>query len=421
MTRHRPAQHYSSPVAYERSTTASLTGRRWTVAGVLLVGAAILLVRRWEAIQQPFLWAEDGAVFVQDALAPGTDLFTEYNGQVWLVQRALVLLADVVGLSSLPFVLLVSSLVVTLLGLSILLQARLQNLFGGLGYQVVAFWLLLLLPGAWESLGTVLSVHWWLVFSAAAVLLAPAARSRTGTVLEVAWLVALGLSGLVSWIILPIAVGAVIVRRDGVAVLRCVAVIATAIVQFIVLLSSTREPSESAGLIDMARIIALRVGAVAVLGEGWLSDVTRSSTSVLILSIGGTYVIVVAIVAILGRRWPALALAASAVVSVVIGLWGAAEPLALLTLPGGGRYFVPALGFAILILVVGVTARRRWIRILGIVGLVASGFALITSAMIPSPTPPLSPDDWDAFVACVDDGGDCEVAIAPEGWRVATS
>lgn len=419
MTRHRPAQHYSSPVVQERTT--ALAGRRWAVAGVLLVGAAILLLRRWEAIQQPFLWAEDGAVFVQQALAPGADLLTEYNGQLWLVQRALVLVADVIGLSTLPFVLLASSLAVTLLGLSVLMQARLQPLFGGLAYQALAFWLLLLLPGAWESLGTVLSVHWWLVFSAAAVLLAPAARSRTGTVLEVAWLVALGLSGLVSWIVLPIAVGAVIVRRDAATALRCVVVIATAIVQFVVLLSSEREPSESAGLVDMARIVALRVGAVAVLGENWLSDSARSSTSVLILSIGAAYVIVVAIVAILGRRWPALALAASAVVSVVIGLWGAAEPLALLTLPGGGRYFVPALGFAILILVVGVTARRRWIRILGVVGLVASGFALVTSAMIPSPTPPLNPDDWNAFIVCVDRGGSCEVAIAPEGWRVTTS
>ena len=408
-------------MAYERSSPRSLTGRRWLVAGVVLVGAAILLLRRWEAVQQPFLWAEDGAVFVQQALAPGNDLFAPYNGQLWVLQRALVVFGDVLGLSTLPFVLLVSSLVVTLLGLSVLLQARLQQLFGGLGYQVLAFWLLLLLPGAWESLGTILSLHWWLVFSAAALLMAPAARSRTGTVLELGWLVVLGLSGLVSWIVLPIAVGAVIVRRDGAAVVRCLVVIATAVVQFVVLLSSAREPSESAGLIDMARIIALRAGAVAVLGEDWLSDTARSSTSVLVLALGAAYLIAVALVALLGRRWPALALAISAAVSVAIGLWGAAEPLALLTMPGGGRYFVPALGFAILILVLGITARRPWVRALGVIGLAASGFALVTSTMIANPAPPLEPSSWDSFVRCVDGGGPCEVATSPKGWRITTS
>ena len=421
MTRPGLRQHYSAAVAYARSTTASLTGRRWIVAGVVLVGAAILLFRRWEAVQQPFLWAEDGAVFVQQAIAPGSDIFAEYNGQLWVIQRALVVFADVLGLSTLPKVLLLSSLVVTLLGLSVLLQSRLQSLFGGLAYQVLAFWLLLLLPGAWESLGTVLSLHWWLVFSAAAVLLAPGARSRTGTVLELLWLVLLGLSGLVSWIVLPIAIGAVIVRRDAAAVIRALVVVATAAVQFAVLLSSAREPAESAGLVDMVRIIALRVGGVALLGESWLSDATRASTSVLVLALGAAYLIVVALVAVLGRRWPAIALALSAALSVAIGLWGAAEPLALLTLPGGGRYFVPALGFAILILVLGITARRAWIRAIGVIALAVSGFALVTSAVIANPRPPLDPDSWDAFVQCVDRGGECEVAIAPKGWRVTTS
>lgn len=385
---------------------------------MLVVGAAILLLRRQDALQQPFLWAEDGAVFVQQALVPGADVLTEYNGQLWVLQRGLVLLAQALGLSALPLALLVTSLGVTLLGLSVLLQDRLQPLFGGLRYQVLAFWLLLLLPGAWETLGTILSVHWWLVFSAAAVLLAPAARTRTGTGVELAWLLLLGLSGLVSWIVLPIALGALVVRRDGAAVMRCVIVLGTAIVQFAVLLSSTREASDSAGLLDLARITALRVGSVAVLGESWLSEPSRATTSTVVLGLGAAYVVVVLLVALLGRRWPSIALALSAAVSVAIGLWGAAEPLALLTLPGGGRYFVPALGFAVLILVLGITARQLWVRVVGVVGVAASAFAMVTSAVIASPTPPLEPAAWDAFVACVDEGGSCEVAIAPEGWRL---
>jgi hypothetical protein len=171
----------------------------------------------------------------------------------------------------------------------------------------------------------------------------------------------------------------------------------------------------------MARIIALRAGAVAVLGEDWLSDTARPSTSVLVLALGAAYLIAVALVALLGRRWPALALAISAAVSVAIGLWGAAEPLALLTMPGGGRYFVPALGFAILILVLGITARRPWVRALGVIGLAASGFALVTSTMIANPAPPLEPSSWDSFVRCVDGGGPCEVATSPKGWRITTS
>ena len=358
-------------------------------------------------------------MFVQQQLVPGLDLLEPYNGQLWLLQRGILLVLGVSPLEQLPLALLVTSLLITLLATSVLLQARLQPLFGGLRYQSLAFILLLLLPGAWESLGTTLSLHWWLVFSAAAICLAPAARHRWGTGLELAWLALIGLSGLVSWIVLPIALGALILRRDGVTALRALVVVVTGAIQTLVLMTSTRELGESAGIIDMARITALRVGGVALLSEGWLSDPTRGSTSLLILCAGAAFLIVVFIVAIVGRPWPGIVLGLAAVVSITMGLLGADEPLALLIPPQGGRYFVPALGFAVLILVLGITGRSRATRVLAVVALVAMTFAFVADAVVPSPEPALAPEAWREFATCVDtDTGDCSVGIAPEGWRI---
>ena len=404
-----------------RAEGRSSAGHRWIVLGVILAGAVLLLLRRGEALRTPFLWAEDGAVFVQQGLEPGSDLLTPYNGQLWLLQRLLVLGGRVLPLEALPLTLLLGSLLLTLLGLAVLLQARLTPLFGGLRYQALAFGLLLLLPGAWDTLGTTLSVHWWLVFSAAAVLIAPPARHRGGLVAELGWLALLGLSGLAAWIVLPIAIGAMVVRRDRAALLRGIVILATAAVQAVILLTSTREASADTGLIDLARITVLRIGGVAVIGESTLASMVVPGTSIPALALGAAFLIVAALVALLGRRWPSVALLLAAVVSTALGLWGAAEPLALLTLPGGGRYFVPAIGMAVLILVLGLTAARRGIRIVSAIALASMAFAIVTDARIASPEPDLSPSAWSSFASCVEaSDGACEVAIAPEGWRVTT-
>lgn len=402
-----------------RAGGSTPAGRRWIVFAIIIVGALLLLLRRGEALRTPFLWAEDGAVFVQQGLEPGADLLTPYNGQLWLLQRLLVLGGRVLPLEALPLALLVGSLLLTLLGLAVLLQARLAPLFGGLPYQALAFGLLLLLPGAWESLGTTLSVHWWLVFSATAILIAPPARHRWGSVAELVWLALLGLSGLVAWIVLPIAIGAMVVRRDRAALMRALVLVVTAAVQMVVLLTSTREASGDTGLIDVVRITVLRIGGVAVIGESSLASMAVPGTSIPALVVGAVFLLAALLVAVLGRRWPSIALLLAAAVSTAIGLWGAAEPLALLTLPGGGRYFVPAIGMAVLILVLGLTATQRGVRILSAIALVSMAFAIITDARIPSPEPELSPAAWTSFASCVDAGDRaCEVAIAPEGWRV---
>jgi hypothetical protein len=223
----------------------------------------------------------------------------------------------------------------------------------------------------------------------------------------------------VAWIVLPIAIGAMVVRRDRAALMRALVLVVTAAVQMVVLLTSTRVASGDTALIDLMRITVLRIGGVAVIGESSLASTAVPGTSIPALAAGAVFLLAAVLVAVLGRRWPSIALLLAAAVSAAIGLWGAAEPLALLTLPGGGRYFVPAIGMAVLILVLGLTATRRGIRILSVIALVSMAFAIITDARIPSPEPELSPTAWSSFATCVEAGdGACEVAIAPEGWRV---
>lgn len=427
--REHPALHYIPRVAHSDVKQDALgrsgVGRSMLVVGVVLLGALILLVRRHEALTTAFLWAEDGAVFVQQQLAPGADLLVPYNGQLWLIQRLLLTVADLGPLAQLPLTLLLGSLALTLGSMAVVLQYRLGPLFGGLRYQVLAFVLLLLLPGAWESLGTTLSLHWWLVLGAAAICLTPPARHRWGTALEVVWLTIVGLSGLVSWIVLPIAIGALVVRRSSTTALRAGVILATAAVQALVLLTSTRAIGEPAGLVDLARITALRIGGVAVMGEQWLSDAANGSTSLAILAIGAAFLLLAVVVAVVGRPWPGIVLMLAAAVSTAIGLWGADEPLALLTPPQGGRYFIPALSFIVLALVLSLTSPTRWSRMLSGLGLIVMAFAFVTNTVIASPEPALDEKAWRDFAICVESGeGDasdssCTVDIAPTGWRVA--
>lgn len=76
-------------------------------------------------------------------------------------------------------------------------------------------------------------------------------------------------------------------------------------------------------------------------------------------------------------------------------------------------------GEALVTSVLGRTSTRRGRSIEAAIGLASMAFAIVTDARISSPEPALSPSAWSSFASCVEAGDrGCEVAIAPEGWRV---
>lgn len=392
---------------------------RWLIVLLVLLGLAILVARRHQELLTGWLWAEDGDIFLHDALVPGADILTPYNGQLWLVQRLAFAAIDALPLTWAPGLIVLVSLVLITLSVSVALQGRLAETFRGRGLQVLAFVLLLAMPGAWESTGLLVTVHWWFPLSAALILIAPAPRTRTGLILELAWLVLIGMTGLTSWIVLPVAVAAVLVRQEGISVLRLGVVLATAAVQAFTFLNSPRALADVAAPVDFARIALQRVGAVAIAGEQGLAGVTTRTVLLAVLAAGAAFLLAVLLVAVVGRRWPGIALLISGAIATVLGILGADEPYALLQAPFGGRYFVPALSFAILILVLGIRGTVRWTRVLAILALVAMAFAFVVDFLLPPVTPLLDAQEWQAFVECVESGsGTCAVDIAPKGWQV---
>ncbi len=405
------------------SRTLSASDRRplprWLTVLLVIGGLALLVARRHQEALTGWLWAEDGAEFLRDALLPGADILTPYNGQLWVVQRLAFALIDAAPLAWAPLLILVISLVLITGSVAVVLQSRLTELFRGRGLQALAFVLLLATPGAWESTGLLLTVHWWFPVGASLLLMAPAPRSRAWLVVELAWLVVIGLTGLTSWIVLPVAIAAVIVRQEGITIVRLVVILATAVVQGITLVNSPRALAEVAAPLDFARIALQRVGSVAIAGERGLADVTTRPVLIAVLAAGAAFLLAVLLVALMGRRWPGIALVTSAVIATVLGILGADEPSALLQAPYGGRYFLPALTFAILILVLGIRGRPRWTRIVAVVALVGMSFAFVVDFLLPPVTPLLDAQEWQTFTACVESGeSGCSIDIAPAGWKV---
>ena len=56
---------------------------------VVTAGLVLLVFRRPSSLVFPTFWAEDGAVFYQEQVAPGSDLLSVYNGYLHLAMRVI--------------------------------------------------------------------------------------------------------------------------------------------------------------------------------------------------------------------------------------------------------------------------------------------------------------------------------------------
>ncbi|WP_147445621.1 hypothetical protein [Corallococcus aberystwythensis] len=129
-------------------------------ATALLACFAVLTLRSHERIPQAHLWAEDGAVFLTDALAHGLGAtFIPYAGYLHIVPRLLAW-----GLSLLPIEAFALGLAWALLAINaavfaLIARVRCRWLVPHDGVRVLLAVAFCFLPGTWEVMGNLANLH----------------------------------------------------------------------------------------------------------------------------------------------------------------------------------------------------------------------------------------------------------------------
>lgn len=158
-------------------------GWRTAAAPVAVLGATLIAFARLSPTVRGTIWAEDGAVFVQDALArPGLfGVFAPYQGYLHVVPR----LAAEFVVRFFPVdayavaISVVSSLLVSLIAFMVFhcASAISTRLIPRLAWASIT---ILVAPGAVESQGNFANVHWYLLWLAPWLLIKPAQSKREG-------------------------------------------------------------------------------------------------------------------------------------------------------------------------------------------------------------------------------------------------
>ncbi|WP_285242358.1 hypothetical protein [Pseudarthrobacter sp. fls2-241-R2A-127] len=170
------------------SKASMALGWRMAAAPVAVLGAGLIAFARLSPTAQGTIWAEDGAVFVQDALArPGIlGVFSPYQGYLHVVPRLAA--AFVVRLFPVDAyavaISLLSSLIVGLVAFMVFLCASAisTRLVPRLAWASIT---ILVAPAALETSGNLANLHWYLLWLAPWLLIKPARNGAEGIVLFV--------------------------------------------------------------------------------------------------------------------------------------------------------------------------------------------------------------------------------------------
>lgn len=414
--------------------------RRVTYGVMLVTGTALLFFRVAEGARN-VVWAEDGAVFLEQTFSGRfvENLFTPYAGYMHLYPRlAGEIVSHVFPTASLG------------VGMNI------AGAFAWAGVALTAFvftssrltvfarfalWaLVLLLPiGSWETATNVANSHWFLMFGVFVVL---ATRSDSlGRIVFGSAVVAVGvMSDPLNLIFVPLVVVRLVTVPGWRNRIPGLVYVASMLVQIALVASTSRQVgAKTPELEAYGSTYSLRVVVNTLLGPTWGQDVYESVTR-LPLIIGGL-VVVVALAGLLALRWRQSGLGIAALffsitffVMVNRLTWKSIEvPAPDEIIAWAGRYSVlPSLLLYLAIIVLLdqlLRLRGRRARILGTVvalivvgGLASSGISNFQhERSIVAGAPDMQIEAEHAETACAfDPSAIVELHIAPAPWVIRT-
>jgi hypothetical protein len=369
--------------------------------GLVMTGLLVMTLRKPDAVLHPQLWAEDGAVFLRDALLLGPDaILTPYAGYLHVLPRLVAAGAPHLSALHAPWLFTAGAIVPVLLVGGLLASRRLPlTAAERLGCML----LVALPPMPGEVLLNLTNSQWILGFVLVLLLMAKPAVRASGFITDAGLITLSGLTGPASLVFAPLFVGRAIWEPSKGTRVSAFFAVVTAATQGMVLLTSGRLSIGEAAPVD---VVMARLGArlAALAGFAPSEDAGFLITSILL-----GIVVLFLVLLVLERVWPAaIALAAGMVLfaTVLLGARGVDGGLAV----GGERYF--SLPIA-LVLWSGLLAWRpyRWLPLL----VVAVVLWLSAPAFC---VPALRDLRWPTAAACLDGQKACHVPINPEGWAI---
>lgn len=369
--------------------------------GLTLTGLLLMIVRKPDVVLQPQLWAEDGAVFLRDALLLGPEaIVTPYAGYLHLMPRLVAATAPYLSAAHTPWVFTAGAMVPVLLVAALLASRRLPLTAAE---RVGCLLLVALPPMPGEVLLNLTNSQWVLGFVFVLLLMAKPAERAPAFMTDAGLLTLVGLTGPASLVFAPLFVGRAIWEPSRGTRASAFFAVAMAAIQGVVLVTSGRLSIGAAAPVDVV-MARLGVRMAPLVGLAPSEDAGFLLTSVLL-----GIVVLFLVLLVLERAWPAataLAAGMALFATVLLGARGVDGGLAL----GGERYF--SLPIA-LVLWAGLLAWRpyRWLPLLLVAAVLwasAPGFCV----------PALRDLDWETTSVCLDGPGPCHVPINPEGWAI---
>jgi hypothetical protein len=379
----------------------------------------LLVLRRPETVLRPAFFYEDGQVFYVGAYFGGVleQLGRAYAGYLVVIPRIVAELEWLVPVAVAPLVGNLISLVAVALLAAFIASDRLSNVFPERWTRLLLAALLILLPGSWETLGSITLIQWYAAIYLVAVAIAAPPSRRSFEVVEAIVVTCAGLTGPFAILFMPLFWVRAAVRRDRWSGVLAAIVSVCAAVQLAILVASGER---SAGLPDLGVAVgnlSYRLWAT-VLGGRWTSGLTSIGVDPLVVG-AATVVLLAALVVVWTRvpRVPRLAFGYAALAVIASTILD--QPQGFPESPYlAERYFIiPAFCVAIAVVSVLADRERRGPAIRG-AGVIVAGLLLV--GIVGDARLPAHPDyGWAERSACIGGPDPCRVPVEfPNAWTI---
>lgn len=335
------------------------------------------------------VWAEDGAVYISEALHQSwwRTPFRGYAGYFQLVPRILVLPVRWLPASTWAAYCAVTAALVTAV-LAMLIHHWSEGWVRHWGLRLVVPALVVLAPVAFQEITADLTNLGWPLLVASVWAVLACQHTRREVAGRVGVVVATALSTTVAVLLVPFAIGVARWRRTRADVVVAASLVAASVVQGVTDLFLEQRPKASSTASDLPVELAVRVAGIAVVGVRWLDRLWEHERWW--FAIASLAVIAAFVVLCQPRSQPrsriavATGLTGLAVLMYVVPVWirGTAEnsvtPGGISTV--GSRYdYVPIILLVSALVVLVDAAPRRWLR----AALVAqTAIVIVTSARL---------------------------------------
>ena len=380
------------PIVSAGFTTGA--GRRPRSAAFLPVvatlAAALAILRRPDAIFRPEFWAEDGALWWQDAYNHGWASLAEVTaGYYQTLSRLVGVMAQYFDLRDAPLLFASVALLMQCLPAVFLLSRRMDGVCPSLEARCLLALLYIAVPNSAEENLNLTNAQWHLALLAFLVIVAARPKTRWQWAFDVATLTLSGLSGPFGILMIPACLLQIRRVADRASWVRAAIVVASSCVQTVSLFS---EGARSIGPLGASVAVGARIIGGQVILPPLLGDFAAQHVSASHVWAMTTWPIAVVVAAVAlggvtlrGRRLDDPYLSFLGFCTLVIGtamVW----PLVSMTSPqwplmeligAGQRYYLFPMLAWLCVIVALAGDRNRVLRIVGVVAVVA---ALIADA-----------------------------------------